>query len=1017
VSIQTVYPSAEKSIFSALAKSFSPRKHISVSEWADANRILSSKTSAEAGVWRTERNPPQREIMDCFSSRSGVQEVVLMLPIQFGKALALNTPIATPTGWSEMGEINIGDVVFDENGQPCHVTAVSETFTDHTCYKLTFSDGAEIIADAGHLWTVDNNRHYHNVKKETITTNEMEKNFKHGKNNIYAIPVAKALQIPDVNLPIKPYTLGAWLGDENSASAQITQHYLDAPHLISKIQKDGYDISIDDTKSAWILKLDHSGIRNGICLRGHNIFKTGIYKKNNADRCAECYRQGSKNSQYGFVMDEVINRTFFYKLKSENLIKNKHIPDRYLRSSFEQRLELLKGLMDTDGTINKKSGRCSISSSYPALANGIMELITSLGLKPTAYIKKTYRKDSCCISFTAYSDTPVFSLQRKLALQPERNGRRILESTRRRVVNIELSKTVPVRCICVDSESHLFLAGREMIPTHNSEILTNVMAYSMVEAPAPIMCCFPSDVSLTKFNNQKLKPLIEGTPLVKDILTSIASRESSNTNTFKDFAGGQLYLEHAGSPSRLKSTSVKILLVDELDTFSSNLDGTDDPVDMLLGRTSAFPATYKILYASTPQIKGTSRTEELYEKSDQRKFYIACPHCSHEQPLVWRNLKWEKEGKNVRYVCRECEGEIYEHQKTALISKGRWVAENPESKMRGYHLNCLYYPIGLGVRWEKLALTWLECQNNSSRLKTFINDRLAEAFEDPLMKTIKLNIIAERAENYPLRVAPYGVGAITCGVDTQDNRLAVQIVGWGKGMTSWIIDYVELLGDPAQDEVWQQLTKLLNTPIECENGKKLPIIATAIDAGGHRTEAVKDYVRQRLIKRPMVIFGATSTTAPVLSKPKAADVNWRGQMSRAGVHIQHVGTIAIKHKIFSKLSADADKETDSRSLHFSEELSREFFSGFVSETFDPKTNRFINKRGARNEPLDTYVYAFAAAHHHEVRLHLYTKSKWDDLIGEIATKATEPIQNVSHDTPIIEAPRKTVIKKQSSYLR
>ena len=550
-----------------------------------------------------------------------------------------------------------------------------------------------------------------------------------------------------------------------------------------------------------------------------------------------------------------------------------------------------------------------------------------------------------------------------------------------------------------------------------SEILINIMAYSMAECPAPMMLCFPSEVSMTKFNNQKLKPLIEETPIIAELLTTQASRESANTKWFKDFNGGQLYLEHAGSPARLKSTSVKILLVDELDTFSNNLSGTDDPVDMLVGRVSSFPSSHKILYASTPQIKGTSRTEQLYEKSDQRRYYIACPHCSHEQPLIWQNLQWNKSEKgisNVRYHCRDCDGIIEEHQKTALIANGRWIAENPHAKIRGYHLNCLYYPIGLGVRWHDLAEMWLDCQNDPARLKTFINDRLAEPFEDPLMRQIKLNVIAERAENYPLRIAPYGVGAITAGVDTQDNRLAVQIVGWGVGMKSWVLDYVELLGDPAVDHVWNELTKLLNTPIECENGKKLPIIATAIDAGGHRTEAVKDYVRRKQIKRPLAIFGATSTTAPVLSKPKATDVNFRGQLNKFGVHIQHVGTIQIKHKIFARLSADSDKETDERSLHFSEQLEREYFVGFTSETFDPKTGRFVNKRGARNEPLDTYVYAFAAGHHHELRLHTYSKAKWAELVGEISVAPTEPIGATEIQAP---KPETQIIKKQSSYLK
>lgn len=544
-----------------------------------------------------------------------------------------------------------------------------------------------------------------------------------------------------------------------------------------------------------------------------------------------------------------------------------------------------------------------------------------------------------------------------------------------------------------------------------SEIITNIMAYKMVEAPAPMMCCFPAEVSLTKFVNQKLKPLIEETPIISNVLTSTASRESSNTKTFKDFLGGQLYMEHAGSPARLKSTAVKDLLVDEVDSFAEELKSQDDALDMLDGRTTTFSSSQS-LYAGSPHIAGISQLDGLFKKSDQRRYNIACPHCSHEQPLIWQRLKWDKGGINVRYACRECDGEIYEHQKTDLIAKGRWIPENPDGEFRGYHLNCLYYPIGLGKSWIELVKMWLECQNDPARLKTFINDRLGEPFEDPLMRQIKLNVIADRAENYPLRIAPYGVGAITAGVDTQDNRLAVQIVGWGVGMKSWVLDYVELMGDPAEDHVWNELTKLLNTPIECENGKKLSIIATAIDAGGHRTEAVKDYVRRKQIKRPLAIFGATSTTAPVLSKPKATDVNFRGQLNKFGVHIQHVGTIQIKHKIFARLSTDADKETNERSLHFSEQLEREYFAGFTSETFDPKTGRFVNKRGARNEPLDTYVYAYAAAHHHELRLHLYTKAKWAELVGEISQ--SEPIGATEIQAP---KPQNRIIKKQSSYLK
>jgi phage terminase large subunit GpA-like protein len=510
-----------------------------------------------------------------------------------------------------------------------------------------------------------------------------------------------------------------------------------------------------------------------------------------------------------------------------------------------------------------------------------------------------------------------------------------------------------------------------------TEVAVNFMGYTMDHNPGPIMVCLPGEVSMGKWSAQKLQPALEETPAMRKALTSVASRDAANQRTFKDFAGGQLYLEHAGSPARLKSTSVRDLVVDELDEFSNNLQGGDDPVSMLDGRTSAFPATFRRLYISTPQVQGLSRIEQLWNKSDQRRSHIACPDCRHEQPLEWSGLHWTPDGSEVWYTCRECGVVIPEHRKTDMITAGRWIPAHPERKVRGYHINCLYYPIGLGPRWADLVAMWRDAQNDPAKLKTFVNDRLAEPWEDPAMRSVKHNVIADRAESYRLRIAPAGVLAITAGVDTQDNRLAVHITGWGRGMACWTLDYVELMGDPADEAVWVALVDLLNKPIEHALGGVLRVEATAIDMGGHRTEAVKSFVRGRRIRRPLAIFGATQNNAPVLGKGKLQDINWRGQLDKRGVLTNAVGTVAIKHLLFSRLSTDAEKQVDARLVHFSDELPPEYFTGLVSETYNPSKNRFDKRRGARNEPLDTWVYSYAAAHHAELRLHRASKADWD----------------------------------------
>ncbi len=519
-----------------------------------------------------------------------------------------------------------------------------------------------------------------------------------------------------------------------------------------------------------------------------------------------------------------------------------------------------------------------------------------------------------------------------------------------------------------------------------SQLATNALAYWMDYAPAPIMYALPGEVSQNKWIAQKLNPMIEVVPAVRKALSSTASRDSANQRTFKDFAGGQLYVEHAGSPQRLKSTTARYVIADELDEFAQALSTGDDPVKMLDGRTSAFPSTYKRLYISTPTIAGLSRINLLYEKSDRRRYHVPCPHCGHYQALQWSGLVWSSDGKEAWYACCECGASIDEHHKTDMIAAGRWVPENPDSPIRGYTINCLYYQFGLGPRWAELAEMWRDAQNDPAALKTFINDRLAETWEDPAMRSVKHNVIADRAEPYALRCAPRGVLAVTVGVDTQDNRLAVHIIGWGRGMAAWTLDYVELPGDPAEDSVWLSLTDLLNRPIERDDGVQLRPLAVAIDAGGHRTEAVKHYVRQRLVTRPMCIFGAVPNNAPILSKGKLADVTWRGRTDKRGITIYHVGGVAAKHYLYSRLSADAERQADARLLHFSDQLPAEFFPGLVSEVYNPVKNRF-EKKVVRNEPLDTWVYAYAAAHHAEVRLHRYTKADWDLLEERLLARA------------------------------
>ncbi|MBB5860227.1 lambda family phage tail tape measure protein [Xanthomonas arboricola] len=263
----------------------------------------------------------------------------------------------------------------------------------------------------------------------------------------------------------------------------------------------------------------------------------------------------------------------------------------------------------------------------------------------------------------------------------------------------------PMDAMSARSSVHQLVA---MFPIQfgKSQLATNAIAYWMDYAPAPIMYALPGEASMNKWIAQKLNPMIEVCPAVRRALSSTASRDSANQRTFKDFAGGQLYVEHMGSPQRLKSTTVKYLGVDEIDEAPQQLITGDDPVKMLDGRTSAFPTTYKRLYISPPGIAGLSRIAKLYEKSDQRRFHVPCPHCGHYQALSWSGLVWSPDAKHAWYACSNCGTAIEEHNKTDMIARVGAGDREFEIQQR---LNGVY-------REQAQRLTELALQKNTGRI-------------------------------------------------------------------------------------------------------------------------------------------------------------------------------------------------------------------------------------------------------------------------------------------------------------
>jgi deoxycytidine triphosphate deaminase len=351
-----------------------------------------------------------------------------------GKALALDTPVPTPSGWRTMGDLEPGDWVFDETGAPTKVVAATEPLVGRPCREVLFSDGQRITADAAHQWvTVDKaGRRGDKHRVEVRTSQQIERTLRANGELNHHVPLAGPAQYPDrLDLPIEPYTLGAWLGDGTTTAAAITSN---DDEVLEQISGDGYAVR-RLTYAPHLYSIGGTGrTRDAV---------TGRYARN-----------GSLSS----------------RLRDLGMREGKYVPRPYLEAGVQQRLALLQGLMDTDGFVDDVAGRCEFTSTNEDIADGVVELAASLGFRPVksvgrATLNGVDHGPKFRIKFTP--DRPVFRLPRKLARQKPSDAR----FHRFRAIDVvQEVASVPVRCIQVASPRGVFLVSKSFIPTHNSSL-------------------------------------------------------------------------------------------------------------------------------------------------------------------------------------------------------------------------------------------------------------------------------------------------------------------------------------------------------------------------------------------------------------------------------------------------------------------------------------------------------------------------------------------------------------------
>lgn len=529
-----------------------------------------------------------------------------------------------------------------------------------------------------------------------------------------------------------------------------------------------------------------------------------------------------------------------------------------------------------------------------------------------------------------------------------------------------------------------------------TSIIENVVGFHIDRDPSPILVVEPTLDMGETMSKDRFSPMFRDTPALRGKVADARSRDSGNTLLHKSFPGGHLTIAGANSPSSLAMRPIRILLCDDIDRFPVSAGPEGNPIKLAIKRTNNF-WNKRIGLFSTPTDEDVGIHAE-YMASDQRRFFVACPECEHEQTLEWEKVHYiETDGRDAKYACAGCGALLDEVQRDRMVAAGKWRATAPFRGIAGFHMNELCAP---WRSFSDVVIEYLESKDDPEKLRVWENTSLGLPHK-PDRGGISAQSL-EDSEGLPKGELPEGALVLTLGVDTQGNRLALQLVGWGRDREQWTIDNVELPGDPNLDEAWDRLTEYRRQKWEHQLGGELGISITAIDAGGHHSHQVVGYARANRAEGVIAVKGSSHYMPSMLkTKPTKGDYKANGQVVKKGADLWLVGTETAKSVINSKLRAKSDQ----RKIHFATGLGPDFFQQLTAEVYDKKLRRWVNPKKRRNEALDTLVYATAATMHPWLRLDVATANFWAARIKKVT---------VSRDTNAPDSPPSTPKEEKSA---
>jgi phage terminase large subunit GpA-like protein len=480
-----------------------------------------------------------------------------------------------------------------------------------------------------------------------------------------------------------------------------------------------------------------------------------------------------------------------------------------------------------------------------------------------------------------------------------------------------------------------------------TEAAMNWIGYVIHHSPAPMLVVVPTLEVRKRWVRQRLDPLLNENPVIRALMDGRRQRDAGNSEDMKDFPGGMLVLGGANSPASLSSMPIQYVVCDEVDRFPWEVAAEGDPLGLVDERTKTFPRR-KVLLVSTPTVKGSSRIEGEYLRSDMRQYHVPCPHCQEFQVLAWKHpdgrygLTYLPASKRVVYNCMHCGADIEEHHKPAMLERGQWIPRHPERATRGYQLSGLYSPLGLGFSWAELWAKWQDCHGDTANLKRFVNTTLAETWTEAGDNIEDIALIS-RLEDYPDTLP---LLARTAFVDVQKDRLEMTVIDWGVDEESWAHDHIILPGDTATQDVWDALSDEL---------EGLHLDALGIDSGYNATQVYAFVAGKK--------WAYATKGIPGMQRPIAEDEKTRRQRLRKKnkrkVVVEPIGVDNAKALLYARLKQD---KPGKGTVHFPRRpaFDDEYFSQVAAEKLVTKMHgtrphqEWVQTR-PRNEALDCLV--------------------------------------------------------------